>query len=154
MANPSTSDVKQQAQATGARAADQARDLAGQAADKARELAGSAADKARDVASSAADTARSAASAVGQRAEDLTGRLGSGVASFGDTIRRSAPHEGYIGQAAGTLADTAESAGHYIQREGISGMADDLTTLIKKNPIPALLVGFGLGFMLARITRS
>ena len=33
-------------------------------------------------------------------------------------------------------------------------MADDLTTLIKNNPIPALLVGVGIGFLLARITRS
>jgi hypothetical protein len=155
MANTtSANDIKNQAQATGAKAAEHASTLAGQASEKAKDLASSAADKARDVASSAAQTARTAASAVGREAEDLTERFGGSVASMGDSIRRNAPREGYLGQAAGALADTVESGGRYIEREGLSGMADDLTTLVKNNPIPALLVGFGLGFLLARITRS
>ena len=33
-------------------------------------------------------------------------------------------------------------------------MADDLTDLIRRNPIPALLVGVGVGFLLARATTS
>jgi uncharacterized membrane-anchored protein YhcB (DUF1043 family) len=32
-------------------------------------------------------------------------------------------------------------------------MAEDLTSLIRRNPIPAMLVGVGLGFLLARMTR-
>jgi len=151
----SGSDLKNQAQATGAKAAGEAKDLAGQAADKARDLASSAADKARDVAGSAAQTARSAASAVGQKAEDLTERLGSSVASLGDTVRQHAPREGTLGHAAGAVADSLESGGRYIQREGLTGMADDLTTLIKNNPLPAVLLGVGLGFLLARmVSRS
>jgi len=141
MTNSSATDVKNQAQATGAKATDHARDLAGQAA-----------DKARDVASSAAQTARTAASAVGHKAEDLTERLGSGVASMGDTVRQHAPREGYLGQAAEAVAGGLESGGHYIQREGLNGMANDLTTMIKNNPIPAMLVGVGVGFLLARLT--
>jgi hypothetical protein len=134
MANTSAHDVKNQAQATGAKATEQAREVAGQAADKAR------------------DVASSAASYVGQKAEDLTGRLGSGVSSMADSLRSNAPHEGPLGRAAGTVADTLDSTGRYIQREGLSGMAEDMTTLIRKNPIPAMLVGFGLGFLLARLT--
>jgi len=144
MANTtSASDVKHQAQATGVKAAEYAGNLAGQASDKAKDLAGNA-----------AQTARSAAATVGHKADDLTERLGGSVASLGDTIRKNAPHEGYLGQAAEAVADTVESGGRYVQREGLSGMADDLTTLVKNNPIPALLVGFGLGFLLARIIRS
>jgi ElaB/YqjD/DUF883 family membrane-anchored ribosome-binding protein len=30
-------------------------------------------------------------------------------------------------------------------------MAEDLTDLIKKNPIPAVLVGIGVGFLLAQL---
>jgi uncharacterized membrane-anchored protein YhcB (DUF1043 family) len=33
-------------------------------------------------------------------------------------------------------------------------MASDVTEMIKRNPIPALLMGIGLGFMLARLTSS
>jgi len=30
----------------------------------------------------------------------------------------------------------------------------ELTTLIRRHPVPALLVGFGIGFMLARVIRD
>jgi len=33
-------------------------------------------------------------------------------------------------------------------------MGDDITNMIRRNPIPALLVGIGIGFLLARATRS
>jgi hypothetical protein len=33
-------------------------------------------------------------------------------------------------------------------------MADDLSGVIRRNPIPALLIGIGIGFLLARSTRS
>ena len=33
-------------------------------------------------------------------------------------------------------------------------MAGDLTDLVKNNPIPALLIGIGLGFLLGRAMRS
>src|SRR5438874_260622 len=42
----------------------------------------------------------------------------------------------------------------YVQREGFSGMADDLTNLVRRNPLPALFIGFGLGFLLARSMRD
>ena len=33
-------------------------------------------------------------------------------------------------------------------------IGDDLTNLIRRNPIPALLLGVGVGFLLARAIRS
>jgi len=69
-------------------------------------------------------------------------------------VRDSAPHSGVLGSAASTVAGGLEQGGRYLQQEGLGGMADDLTALIKNNPIPALLVGVGIGFVLARITRS
>jgi len=33
-------------------------------------------------------------------------------------------------------------------------MVNDLTSLIKNNPVPAVLIGIGIGFMLARLTSS
>jgi hypothetical protein len=52
------------------------------------------------------------------------------------------------------VAETLESGGRYLKEEGLEGMAEDLTDLIRKNPIPAVLMGIGLGFLLARLTRS
>jgi hypothetical protein len=33
-------------------------------------------------------------------------------------------------------------------------MAGDLTNMIKNNPIPSILIGVGIGFLLARLTSS
>jgi hypothetical protein len=41
-----------------------------------------------------------------------------------------------------------------IGREVLSGMMGDVTSLIKRNPIPALLIGLGVGVLIGRALRS
>jgi hypothetical protein len=48
------------------------------------------------------------------------------------------------------VAGTLESGGRYLEEQGLGGIAEDVTGLIRRNPIPAVLIGVGLGFMLAR----
>jgi hypothetical protein len=112
------------------------------------------ADQARDAASSVADKAREAGAAASRTAENLTHRVGSGLESAADTIRDRGPNSGMFGNATKSVADSLESGGRYLQEEGLSGMADDFTQLIKRNPIPALLLAFAAGVLLARVTRS
>jgi hypothetical protein len=69
------------------------------------------------------------------------------------TVREHAP-SGVMGTAASRVADTLESGGRYLREEGLRGMGEDLTELVRRNPIPALLIGIGVGFLLARVTRS
>jgi len=135
-------------------AADKARDLASHTADKAKDLASQATDKARDVASQAADKARDMASSAGRRADQVAGSVGSGMSSAADSLREHAPNTGMLHTAASKVADTLESGGQYLKDEGLTGIADDLTNMIKRNPIPALLVGICLGALIARATRS
>ena len=59
-----------------------------------------------------------------------------------------------LGSAASAVADTLESSGRYLEESGLSGIGEDLTSMIRRNPVPALLVGIGLGFLIARATRS
>jgi hypothetical protein len=59
-----------------------------------------------------------------------------------------------LGSAASSVANTLESGGRYLQEEGLSGMANELTDLIKRNPIPALLLAVAVGVLIARATRS
>jgi hypothetical protein len=77
-----------------------------------------------------------------------------GMKSLAGSIREHAPQEGMLAQASTSVADSLESGSRYLQEEGLSGMADDVTGLIRKNPIPAVLIGVGIGFMLARATSS
>jgi hypothetical protein len=74
--------------------------------------------------------------------------------SLAHNIREHAPKIGVVGSAATAVAGTLERGGRYLETEKLSGMGEDFTNLIRKNPIPALLVGIGLGYLLARATRS
>ena len=91
---------------------------------------------------------------LGQKAEDATEAVGSRLKSAGEAIRQNAPHDGALGQASSAVAKTLEDTGSYLQREGLEGMACDVACMIKKNPIPSLFIGVGIGFLLARATTS
>jgi ElaB/YqjD/DUF883 family membrane-anchored ribosome-binding protein len=111
-------------------------------------------DKAKDVAGQAYDKAKDVASSVGQKADDLTSSAGTQLKNLGDTIRERAPHEGMLGSAAQGMARTLRDSGEYLENAGLSGIGEDLTTMIRKNPVPAVLVGIGFGFILGRMLRS
>src|SRR5258706_553048 len=143
----------------GAATADRAKDMAANMADKAKDAASHMADKAKDAASHMADKAKDIAhkasdmaDAAEKKADSAVQSVGSGMEHLAGTIREKGPHEGVLGTATTKLASTLESGGHYLQEEGLGGMADDLTNVIKRNPIPALFIGIGLGFLLARAT--
>jgi ElaB/YqjD/DUF883 family membrane-anchored ribosome-binding protein len=132
----------------------EARNVAGQAADKAKDIASQAVEKARDAASQVGEMASNVASTAGRKADDYTSAAGSGIKNFGETIREHGPQEGVLGQATKTVASTTREVGRYLEEEGLSGMMEDVTTLIKRNPIPAILVGVGLGVLLGRLLKS
>lgn len=88
------------------------------------------------------------------RADDATHAVGSGIQSLAGTIRDRGPHSGMLANATEGLASGLESTGRYLQEGGLSGMGSDLTNLIRRNPVPALLVGFGLGILLSRALSS
>jgi hypothetical protein len=150
-------------QGMGAATEDRAKDMAANLADKAKDAASNMADRAKDAASHMMDKAKDITSNAGQRVSDAANAaekkadsavhsVGSGMEQLAGTIREKGPHEGALGTATSRLASTLESGGHYLQEEGLGGMAEDLTNVIKRNPIPALFVGIGLGFLLARAT--
>jgi hypothetical protein len=109
-------------------------------------------EKAKETASHLASQASGVAASVGHKAEDATSTLGTRMQSLAGTLRDKAPEEGMMGKASSAVADTLESGGHYLEEQGLRGMAEDVTELIRKNPIPAVLIGVGFGFLLARLT--
>ncbi len=115
--------------------------------------ASQASEQVQQAAATAMSKAQEMASAAGKRVEEATAALGERVKSAGGTLRERGPREGMLGTATGAVADSLEHTGRYIQEEGIRGMAQDLTDLIRRNPIPALLVGVGIGFLLAKMLR-
>jgi ElaB/YqjD/DUF883 family membrane-anchored ribosome-binding protein len=91
---------------------------------------------------------------VGEVADDAASAAGSGLTSMSEGIKKHGPQEGMLGQAASTVASGLESAGKYLQEQGVSGAAEDLTNLIRRHPVPAVLIAAGIGFLVAQLTSS
>lgn len=166
MANPTTPFRKEEGRPTGANPvteraretatsmAEKAKDMASSTAQNLGESASSAAQRAREMASTATQTAADVASNVGQRAEQATSSVGSSIRSLAGTLRENMPHEGVMGTASSAVADTLDRGGRYLEEEGLRGIGEDLTNLIRRNPIPAVLIGIGVGYLIARSLRS
>lgn len=148
----SAQDLKNKAQDTASSVAEKARETAANIGDKAREMASGVGHRVSEAASTVGHRVSEAASTVGHKADDAAGSVGSGMQSLAGTIRQKMPHEGMIGSAGSAVADTLERGGRYLEQEGLSGMAQDLTNLVRRNPIPSLLIAFGVGFLIARST--
>lgn len=133
---------------------EKARDAAAGVGEKIKEGAAGAMDKVKDMASQAGHTVGNVASNVGHKADDAVGSVGHGMHTLGEKVQEKGPDSGILGKASHAVGDALEKGGKYLEEKKISGMAGDLTDLIKRNPIPALLVGIGLGFLLARTLRS
>jgi len=134
-------------------AVDRTKDAAQGGIDKARDAANAGLEKARDVAQAGWDKAKDAAQSASHMATHAGESVGGGMESLAGTIRDYAGG-GTLGGAASTVADTLEQGGRYLREEGLSGMADELTNTIRRNPLPAVLIAVGIGFLLARATRS
>jgi ElaB/YqjD/DUF883 family membrane-anchored ribosome-binding protein len=105
---------------------------------KAENIVGDAKDKAAEVGSQAADKVDAAMTNAGQQINRLA-----------STVRENAP-EGKIGEVAYSAANALEQSGRYLQEADVNAVRGDLESLIRRHPVESLLVGIGLGFVLAR----
>ena len=137
------SDVKEKVQ-----------DTAQSFTERAGETASNVAHRAGEMASNVGHRAGEVASNVGRKVDSGVSAAGSGMQSFADTVRERGPASGMLGSATSAVAGTLENTGEYLETHGLSGIASDLTDMIRRNPIPALLIGIGVGFLIARATRS
>ncbi len=104
-------------------------------------------------ATGAAGAAGNVASNVGTAATSTLSNLGHRIEEYGDTLRTKAPDEGRIHDAAEAVAKRMENAGQYLQDTNVKSLAKDAGNFIKKHPIPSVMVGLGLGYLVARRRR-
>jgi len=137
MANPSGSRGKDEDRpGTGQHRQERAGGTAAEAMDKARQAVSSAASKA------------------GQKAEDLTSAAGSGMRNLGETIRENTPREGVFGTASQAVGNSLRQGGNYLEQEGISGAMDDALQLVRDYPIPAVMAGVAVGYLMGCLLKS
>ncbi len=132
----------QQAESTMHQAADKAREIADNLRSKdAGEIAHEARARASEVATAAADKAEQAMTATGER-----------MSTLAQTVREKAP-EGPIGDLAMNTASALEQGGTYLRESNLSDVRSDLEVMIRHHPIESMLVGLGVGYLLARSMR-
>jgi len=103
--------------------------------------ASSATGTIKDTASSVMDKAKDIASSVSDQAQDTFSNLKDSASDLAGNVTRRAN-------------EAWETSRDYVTNEGFSGMVDDVSDVIRRNPLPALLIGFGLGFVLARALKE
>jgi len=156
-------DPKNKGQEKAATVGDAAKDLAVSVADKSKDLAVAVAHSAGEMASDFGHKTMEGASAVahkvadmasqaGHKAEQATGAVGGGMQSLAGTMRTKGPQGGMMGAASGAVAQTLDTTGRYLKEEGLKGIGEDVSNLIRRHPLQAVLLGIGVGYLLARST--
>ena len=110
--------------------------------EKASGAVASLTSKAEEVGANAAGNANDAAAAVGDK-----------MASLAVAIRANAPSEGRVGTVASTIAGGLTSASSYLRDRKYGRLAKDVTGLVRAYPVQSLLIGVGVGYLLARRSR-
>jgi ElaB/YqjD/DUF883 family membrane-anchored ribosome-binding protein len=130
-------DVKGKAQELASSVILQVQETASDVSDKAHEWAGNVASKAQETATAAVDKTNDGIAAVGHKMNALAG-----------SVRDAAPPNGAIGSAAGAVADELQAGGQYLEQHNLEAIGKDLTDLVRRHPIPSVLIGFGAGCLL------
>ena len=93
--------------------------------------------------------AREFGATAAKKANEAAPVLGEKVKSLASAIRGKAPHEGKIGTTATKVAGGLESASNYLQEKKFDHLGEDVRGLVRRYPLQSLLIGLGLGFLLA-----
>lgn len=134
---------------------DQAEKAGTYVAEKASEAGKYVSDMAKSARSSAQHSAEKAASYMGEQAGNARSAVGSGIKSMSESLKSAAPQEeGMMHDAACSVADSLESCGQYIADHDFAAMSEDVTNVIRRNPIPSVLIAAGVGFLLAKAVTS
>jgi vacuolar-type H+-ATPase subunit H len=161
---PAGATQREQFKEESANVLDAATERAKQAGDKASDIAQSAVDKVKQAAddlrskdaSQIVDDARAKAADVGQAAaskvDSAMTTTGEQISTLAQTVRENAP-EGKAGEVASKAADALDRSGAYLQTADLQMVRDDLERVIREHPIESLLVGVGVGYLVARATR-
>lgn len=132
-------------------------DTAKELGNKASEQIGKSIENARSAAGDALNQAKELGGATLQAAEqkacEMTGTVSEGLKATARTIRQSGPQEGQMGVANSAIAQTFSNSANYLDNKGFEGILSDLGTVIGKNPVAAVIVGVGLGFLLGQTSK-
>ena len=118
-------------------AKDKAESVISKTSQMGKEAVNEASDKARRFAQEVHDGVDGALSSVGSKARDAA-----------DTIRSNSPSS--LAPVSDKVASAIDKSGKYLEDKGVSGIAGDASSLIRRYPLASIAIGFGAGLFLAR----
>ena len=110
-------------------------------------------EKANGAIASMTAKVRELGATTASKADDAAGVVGEKMGSLANVIRDHAPRDGAVATAATAVVDGLESASSYLREKHVGHLAEDVTALVRTYPVQSLLIGVGLGYLLARRTR-
>jgi hypothetical protein len=111
-------------------------------------------DKTGGVVATMSVKAREFGATAAKRANQAAPVIGEKMKSLASVIRRKVPQEGKIGTTATKVAGGLESASYYLQEKKFDHLGEDFRGLVRRYPLRSLLIGLGLGFLLAGRNRK
>lgn len=81
--------------------------------------------------------------------DDAKATLGRKMNAFADTLRRNVPQGSSVGSATHIVANRLSAASSYLEEHTFADMRNEATSLIRRYPVQALLVGFGVGYLVS-----
>jgi ElaB/YqjD/DUF883 family membrane-anchored ribosome-binding protein len=81
------------------------------------------------------------AATVTHAAQDVASTMAETAGTSASTAREMA------GAAVGAVTDTITGTGAYVREKGVQDLPGDLAELIQRHPIPAVLIGIGIGIV-------
>jgi ElaB/YqjD/DUF883 family membrane-anchored ribosome-binding protein len=124
--------------------------LADQASDIAKRAKDSMSDTVKTVKEKTQEFGRAAANKIEENRVSAAGALHNAASSMHDNAAKlpNGP------DMANSAADKVDAVAGYLQGHDTKQMMADVETLVKKNPVPALLMAGAVGFLIGRALRN
>lgn len=91
---------------------------------------------------------------VATKADSATSHLGERLDDVSESVRERVAGEGRMRSAARAVAGSLHDAGGYLKEHNVRSMVVDIGHVIRRHPVKSLLIGAGVGYLIARAIRN
>ncbi len=74
--------------------------------------------------------------------------VSSTIDSIGNAISEYLPNSEVFAKSGKAITDSFKTAEGYFKNHDMKAMSEDLTNVVKRNPLPSVWLGVGIGFLL------
>jgi len=121
-----------------------------EAADWAKEGATSIGDAATCAKEAAAHATSAVGATAGKKVDEFAQAAGKRLQEWGDKITEQGSQGGLLGSASQVVGHTVRSGGECLTEHKVTDIMDDLATVVKRNPLPSVLLALTIGWWVGR----